>query len=330
MKTASSIRKFLFTILCVFSAAALSAQTKRPVVTGINAFQAEDGKISISWILPRNNADSVSSFLIYRSKKPFTSYGQIEFAEPLASVEKSTDTYTDSPRDTSEYFYAVITMTAENAGAQKNSGLYYDEQTDGKKKLQTETPLRLVLPGVNATTEGIKPVAPIYRGQPSIKKAEPKKKEYEDKMREIPLPLIDVLGKTEKPGEQKISRESRKRVQPLLKSKRIQPEVLPVYIFDEDLISPSGGDEYLLFEILRTSFVKKKYSDSIDALKKFLAQNRSKNVTDRASFYLGESYYYTGDFPSALTYFLSLEETYPELSKKWSESTLDNFSLEIE
>lgn len=330
MEISNSFRKFFSSALLIFSSSILFAQSKRPVVTGINAIQAENGKISISWILPKNDSDSISSFIIYRNKKPFTSYDQIEFSQPLVTIEKITDSYTDSPRDTSEYFYAVITMISENDKTQGNSEIYYDEQLDGKKSLKTETPVRLVLPGVNATTEGIKASAAIYLGQPSIKKTPQAKKEYEDKMREMPLPLVDVLGETSKPEETKISKSSRKKIQPLLKSKKEQTKVLPVYIFDEDLISPAGGDEYLLFEILRTSFIKKKYSDSIDALKKFLAQNRSKQVTDRANFYLGESYYYTGNFPSALTYFLSLEEIYPELSRKWTESTLDNFSVETE
>ena len=330
MKISNSFRKFFSAALLIFSATVLSAQSNRPVVTGTNAMQVENGKISVSWILPKNNTDSISSFVIYRNKKPFTSYGQIEFSQPLATVEKNTDSYTDSPRDTSEYFYAVITMISENGKPQGNSEVYYDEQLDGKEMLKSETPIRLVLPGVNATTEGIKASAAIYLGQPSIKKTPQTKKEYEDKMREMPLPLIDVLGENQKPAETQISETSRRKIRPLLKSKKEQTKVLPVHIFDEDLISPAGGDEYLLFEILRTSFIKKKYPDSIDALKKFLAQNRNKQVTDRANFYLGESYYYTGDFSSALTYFLSLEETYPELSRKWTENTLDNFSAEIE
>ena len=101
---------------------------------------------------------------------------------------------------------------------------------------------------------------------------------------------------------------------------------LPVHIFEEDLVSPAGGDEYLLFEILKTYFIKKQYTESITALRKFLAQNRTKSVADRASFYLGESYYYTGNFPAALTRFLALEDTYPELTRRWIDSSLDLFN----
>ena len=101
---------------------------------------------------------------------------------------------------------------------------------------------------------------------------------------------------------------------------------LPVHIFEEDLVSPAGGDEYLLFEILKTYFIKKQYTESITALRSFLAQNRTKSVADRASFYLGESYYYTGNFPAALTRFLALEDTYPELTRRWIDSSLDLFN----
>ena len=93
-----------------------------------------------------------------------------------------------------------------------------------------------------------------------------------------------------------------------------------------DRVSPAGGDEYLLFEILKTYFIKKQYTESITALRNFLAQNRTKSVADRASFYLGESYYYTGNFPAALTRFLALEDTYPELTRRWIDSSLDLFN----
>ena len=92
------------------------------------------------------------------------------------------------------------------------------------------------------------------------------------------------------------------------------------------MTEPSGGDDYLLFDILKTTFIKKKYGECSEKLIKFLGQNRSKDVTNRAIFYLGECYYYTGDFSKALGQFLLLEDVYPALSRKWSESTLDLYS----
>ena len=59
------------------------------------------------------------------------------------------------------------------------------------------------------------------------------------------------------------------------------------YVFEEDLISPDGGDDFLLFEILRDSFIQKKYSKSEEQLKKLISTNRAKSVTERAKFYLG-------------------------------------------
>ena len=60
MEISNSFRKFFSSALLIFSSSILFAQSKRPVVTGINAIQAENGKISISWILQKNDSDSIS------------------------------------------------------------------------------------------------------------------------------------------------------------------------------------------------------------------------------------------------------------------------------
>ena len=39
-------------------------------------------------------------------------------------------------------------------------------------------------------------------------------------------------------------------------------KMLSPYVFEEDLISPDGGDDYLLFDVLKTTFIKRKYADA--------------------------------------------------------------------
>ena len=107
----------------------------------------------------------------------------------------------------------------------------------------------------------------------------------------------------------------------------IQKEKLEPYYFDEDITSPSGGDDYYLFEILKNSFVKKNYEASIIELKKFLSVNRSEETTNRAAFYLAQSQYFTGNYRSALTMFLFTQDTWPILCKKWINSTLDFYTI---
>ena len=312
-------------ISSIFFSTVVFAQSTKSVVTGINAVSSSANSVTVSWNLPSDKS-SVSSFLIYRDVKPFTSYSQAELLEPSAILRAGETSYTDTLYTQQDFFYAVVSVLSSKKN--ENPALYFDEQTDSETTYNPDSPVvKSILPGVNATVMGVHTQnAKQKREKPTIQKIESPKKTYSNgELRETPLPYIDVLD--EKPArEPSISKESRAKVKSLFgKESTCKREPLDIHIFEEDLISPAGGDEYLLFDILKTYFIKKKYTESISALRKFLAQNRSKAVADRASFYLGESYYYTGNFPAALTRFLALEDSYPELSRQWIDSTLDLF-----
>lgn len=320
------IRALCFISSILLSVSQAVAQSTKNVVTGINAESTSGKTVTVSWESPEDSS-SVSTFLVYREKQPLTSWTQIENMEPVAILNGDETSYTDSLRTSQEYYYAIITVVSPSK--RSNPGLYYDEQIDDSAESRSdETIIKTVLPGVNATVNGARIKTSKNRSNKTvIQKREPTVKEYKNgELRETPLPYIDVLD--EKPAhESTISNQSKEKAKTLIKgSGTYKRDPLPVHIFEEDLVSPAGGDEYLLFEILKTYFIKKQYTESITALRKFLAQNRTKSVADRASFYLGESYYYTGNFPAALTRFLALEDTYPELTRRWIDSSLDLFN----
>ena len=308
----------------IISASAAFAQSTKSVVTGIKAESSSAKSVTVTWSSPAD-LKTVSALLVYRATKPFTGFSQTEKLEPVAILAPNETSYTDTLRTSQVYFYAVV--SALGSATSSDSELFFDEETDTKREYSSDNPLlKTVLPGVNATVQGARATRQ-KKVKSAIKNAEQPRKTYEDgELRETPLAYIDVLE--DLPAhEPKISAEAKNKTKNLIrKNSRHKPEPLPIHIFEEDLVSPAGGDEYLLFEILKTYFIKKQYSESITQLRKFLAQNRTKEVADRASFYLGESYYYTGNFPSALTRFLALEETYPELSRQWIDSTLDQFN----
>lgn len=306
------------------------AQSARPLVTGIRAEPSSSvGRVLVSWVLPAD-LTKVSSLCVYRTVKPVTRWAQIEGIAPVGTLTRDADCFVDKVESTAvEYYYCVVTMLYEKGKLQKTGvSLYYDEQLDEDPASHKEVPLKLVLAGVNSTVEGsragqrstIKPIAQVER----------ERKEYEDKLREQPLAMIDLLDDGTVGKKSGIKAETKRIVSSLLQNSTSRPKPLEFYVFEEDLYSPPGGDEYFLFEILRKTFIKKKYEECATSLKQFLARNRKQEVADRAAFYLGESYYFTGNFPLALTQFLSLEETYPELCRKWIESTLDLYSIEGE
>lgn len=321
MNNKKYIHFFIFSLLFSVS---VFAQSTKSVVTSIKAESSSTKSITITWVAPEAK-NSVSSLLIFRETKPFTNFSQIELLEPIAVLRANETSYTDIFVQSQDYFYAVVSTV--NSNNITSNEFYYDEQKDlDNAHTKEDEIIKTVLPGVNATVKGVKATTQ-KKVKSKIKPQEKNKKSYENgELRETPLPFIDVLDEKTN-HEPQISKESKKQAKKLIKKNYKQkPEPLPIHIFEEDLVSPAGGDEYLLFEILKNYFIKKQYSDSIKYLRKFLAQNRSKVVTDRASFYLGESYYYTGNFPSALTSFLTLEEVYPELSRQWIDSTLDQLN----
>ena len=121
-----------------------------------------------------------------------------------------------------------------------------------------------------------------------------------------------------------ISSETLKEIKPLRKSVKKQIQDLQPYFFEEDLVSPDGGDDFLLFQILKTTFAPKKYEQAITELNIFLGTNISSATSNRALFYLGQSQYMLGHFEDAVRSFVKLQSIYPDLTQKWIDASLDN------
>ena len=95
------------------------------------------------------------------------------------------------------------------------------------------------------------------------------------------------------------------------------------YIFEEDLISPDGGEEYILFEILKTYFATKKYEQAVLNLSRLIGTNVSENTRNRSIFYIGESYYFLEKYDDAIMNFIKVKNAYPKESQMWIDSSLD-------
>lgn len=295
--------KKLFTLTAAFFLAANCFAKDRPIITNLEATGTRGNKIILSWKNPSAPEPKIQKLFIYRNSKPIGSYYDISDSTQIAEVEPETKSYTDTVKNYNDYYYAVI--------AQVSNGKY-----------------DIILPSVNATVNGTHLTLPARKE--SAEKTESAKEKLVplDGKREIPLPFLDVTEQFSKKPV-KMNEETKKIAVSLAdgtkdkESKRMEP-----YIFEEDIISPDGGDDFLLFEILRTTFIQKKYKDSADQLKKLLGTNRSKEVTKRAVFYLGESEYYTKDYSAAVRTFLLVYDEYPVQAKKWIDATLDEMQTE--
>lgn len=290
----------LFLCIAFLSIAAVAQENTRPIIRQLSAEAVSATKIRLTWKVPKPFA--AKSILIYKDTKPFATRSQLETASPIAELKPKSNYYIDTVQNYKAYYYAVIAKEADG------------------------TPYAIVLPSINATVNGVRVQRPTVT---ELQDAEiEEEKLYADgQLRELPLPYLNLVEfQMQKPHTLKPEVLAAGKA---LSGNHTTPshKKLAPYIFDEDMISPSGGDEYFLFDILKDYFIRRNYAQSIKALQQFLSINRSQETTMRAAFYLGESLYFCGKYRQALMMFLYVEDETPAMAKKWIQSTLDLYKF---
>ena len=272
---------------------------ERTIVSNIST--SADSHIRLSWTLPENTEEAISTLLVFRDTKPITSYKMLENLVPVAMLMGNENTWQDNVNDYKNYYYAVIAIT------------------DGKR-------YDLIIPTMNSTVTSVHLRLPKKSAAKDVSENLQEMLYPEGSMRETPLPYIDIINEM-KMKTLPISDKAKDEAKKLAKSKTEQSVPLDVHIFEEDLVSPDRGDDYLLFDVLRNTFIKKDYESSVKDLSNLLAKDIREEVRKRAQFYLGQSYYFSGLYSDALVSFLSLSNDYPALTKKWINSSLDFMEL---
>ena len=294
--------KRFFSVIFLFSSILLPnfAQTvsPRPVLTAINAKKIGVNKIQLTWNIPEKfNAASIA---IFRSTSQIQQRSTISAEKPVAEVPAHTTTYTDTLKHFGDYYYALVARD-------KNGDLF-----------------NMLFPTVNATAKAVSLLPPDdYYDFP----AEPEEQYVPGFLRELPLPYLDLISDLDiKPTP--MTAKAKNAGKTLAGKYAVKkPKLLNPYIFQEDMVLSPEGDDFFLFESLKTYFIKKDYKGSITDLRNFLRITREQPVMMRAAFYLAESHYYCKNYRHALELFLFVEDEFPELSKKWIDSTLDFYKI---
>ena len=288
------MKKKICLLFLIFTSSFIFAE--RPLVHDIQARTAGGTKVRISWTLPIKPEPAITSLIIYRTPEQISSFKQLANAQPLATLAPNTTVYIDTLTDLKDYYYTVISLTDS----------VYD----------------VVLLSFNSTVTAVR----LSSKKTTEEKTE--KPEYETvypegSLRKTPLPYIDLIEGIN--AEPLVSNETAKTAKSSLSNKKLnsQKEKLTPYIFEEDLVSPDGGDDYLLFEILKNYFVQRNYKASIDNLGKLIGTNINENTQNRAYFYLGEAQYFAGQYEEAVRSFIKVQHAFPTISKKWIEASLD-------
>ena len=272
--------------------------TSRPVCTAISAKKAGVNKIQLTWQIPEDfNAASIA---IFRSTSQIEQKSTISAEKPIAEVPAHTNTYTDTLKHFGDYYYALIARD-------KEGNLF-----------------NMLFPTVNATAKAVSLIPPD-----DYLEIEPENEaQYVPGfLRELPLPYLDLISDLDITPT-KLSQKAKDEGKNLAGKYAVKkPKLLSPYIFEEDMIASPQGDDFFLFESLKTYFIKKDYKGSVKDLRTFLSITREPYVTTRAVFYLAQSQYYCKNYRKALELFLFVEDELPELSKKWIDSTLDFYRI---
>jgi tetratricopeptide (TPR) repeat protein len=328
-----AFRFFLITVLFFLTHHALFASGTRPVVTDIQAHASGSNKITITWTIPSfSKGQHIAYQRVYRANRPFTSTADLSEQTLLATVDGLSASYTDTLDDYREYYYAVIALVA--SGDFGTEDLFYDEELDAAPAQTEEDAVAylLILPGVNATVTGSRIPLPSRASLMNTNSEETASESSARELRNLPLAYISFTDETNLTGTQTgprtISERAEKSAQRLA-GKRIAPQVFTEpYVFEEDLVMPAKAtDDYELFNILKTSFIRQNWAEASKQLRTFLSQNRSVETVKRARFYLGECYYFMQNYADAVTCFLSTEEVMSPLVRKWSENALDLYQI---
>lgn len=324
---------FLSVLFLIAASTALFAAGTRPVVTDIQARASASNKITVTWTIPSfSKGQYIALQRIYKANRPFTSTADLTEQNLVATIDGLSSSYTDTVEDYREYYYAVITLIA--SGDFGTEDLFYDEELDAlpETTAQDAVAYLIVLPGVNATVNGSRVPLPSRASQIPQNTQESTSSESSRELRNLPLAYIsldDTEGSAQQDNKPRtISEATEKRARSLGGKKPLTQPFTEPYVFEEDLVMPSRGtDDYDLFNILKTTFIRCDYANAAKQLRTFLAQNRSAVTIMRARFYLGECYYFMQNYADAVTCFLSTEDSMSPLVRKWSENALDLYQI---
>lgn len=267
------------------------------VITGITATVSADAVI-VQFSL----SGSMRELVLYRSTSPIKSAEDLSRSSYSVALAPGTVQVKDIPVAGVDYYYAVI-----------------DAAQVGKSGIVLEA-------GKNATAQPVQiPIAAALTTETV-------------RARTYPLPSPYILNNVETgtellpplpfllPPTIRMQAETEKKVESMLQ--RIEgaaagpsPQILAV-----DQAANPEGDEKTLQTILSETFSRGDYKEAVTGLISFIATRRSDPVEARARFYLGQSYFFRGQYREAAAEFILAEDQYYAETQSWINICLSELS----
>jgi hypothetical protein len=259
-------------------------------VTGIVATVVND-TIQIRFSRSKNEG----TLILLQNAEPIVDAEDIENSIRLSALENSINSYTDSPVPGISYYYAVLDLAALETGQfTLNKGQNVLESAvsidiGDRVALNSYRPSSIIpLPFLTLRTSILSDAA-------------------------ISAPLSTTL-----PKRTTMTAATQKLVNQLLSSlpQKSEASVRPV-LLSSDRIPQELASGKTLQSILKNEFLEGDYDKTIELLNLFLTNSRESKIESRTHFYLGQSYYFKGEYLKAVREFLYAEDDYYQDVQFW-------------
>ncbi len=286
------------TTMGVAAALPASAAVRYAEVTDLAARRAGD-----EVILTFHSSKPDRQLVVYRNTSPIQSVNELLGSVSVGLIPSSQSEFKDSPIAGIPYYYAIVdaqmlatgsVSLALGANATRNpveiplSTSTIGESEFAGKRLRP-LPFLVITPGGGSAPELASPGALA----PAAKSLTPAAQSAVD----------SLLGSL-----------------PPQAAKPLAPVLLDV---DKAPSPNAGGDEQALLAILSGPFAAKDWASAQRGLKNYLAIRRSRDLELRARFYLGQCYYFEGDFRRSFMEFLLAEDSFYTAVQPWIASIFE-------
>ena len=265
-------------------------------LTYITYLSVQENKDSLYLTFKSSNHDRNAAVL--RSREPVFTIEELKKADLLSVIPSSAESYTDYPIAGIPYYYTVI--DAELLKSYNMEIIPFENTTVSASEIKiTDNVITSYKKSINIRPEPL----------PAV---------YIDKNIETGEKLFSAYSSffPEKQLNRKTEILIKKMTETDINESLLEPELLNISDFY------SQKENIRLSVILDRYFLKKDWKNLEKKLIDFKRSNRKSSLGDRASFYLGQSYYFQGKKEKAFIEFLVSSDSYYQESKKWMNNIL--------
>jgi hypothetical protein len=264
--------------------------------TKISSISAEVREDSVIVEFDRNKPDR--PVIVYRSTSPLDSVEDLVDAQAITTVTSTENRLTDFPLPGISYYYAVFDAQLAKAGT------YSFETGSNTTAEPVEVPLdQSAISTVSGRVKRSTPLPYLYLSESVLTG------------RELPgsTPLLSSFGEP-----QPLASETVKVYDALLKKAPEESRSTPSpVILPADRSLDATGADYHLAKMVQEGFDSEDWNGLSEELEKFLRVDHTDTTESRARFYLGQSYFFRGQYRKAFLEFSIVREKYRVETDRW-------------